>query len=489
MPDLTFMAWNIETFGDQTRPRGNYVALCNFIAHVVHNVGAAILAIMELRNSGTAYLNALAAALDNICGGTWYYDWIKGAVDTNPPANATHLKWDADHHEGYAVFWNDARNGDFRLFQTRGQYSNGVSRVAGGAHPGRIPGHILNLVREGRNQGNLQNIGNNHYWFTAPAFDPNNPNLGNPLNFSVSNPLNIGDVRADGPRRPCYFVVQLNRAAPHNNAQNRLLPILVYHATSNPRSRRLNTQLAGYSRPLYQVDSTPAGLAPTWTNVNNAIIAGDFNVDANNANAFDAGGLAQRAYTVFTNSFANFGAGCNALLQAAPTVARTTVRLRRSNHQQIQGNAVNDFLGLAIDNIFYRLGPNVNLVAPGAATYPDRYDLLTNVMTGELIDNNIPDAISDFWTVLSNQLGPLKADGNYTNYPNREPNSQTPTNFSGTIIGDLENWKYFRLGLDLGEFHEVAARNNTNSDARAAAEFIFKTISDHLPVVIRINFT
>src|SRR5262249_8992152 len=113
MPSLRFMSWNVQTFGDNANPRGDYAAVCNFIARAAFNQGVDILALMELRSGGVAHLGTLAAALNTAYGvnGDWYYDRIKGSVraniGVNPIAGAADMAWDIDHHEGYAVFWNN----------------------------------------------------------------------------------------------------------------------------------------------------------------------------------------------------------------------------------------------------------------------------------------------------------------------------------------------------------------------------------------------
>jgi hypothetical protein len=489
MPAITFMSWNIQTFGDQFTTRGNYAALCNFIARVAFNKGADILAIMELRSGGVAHLPTLAHALNITYGANadWYYDWIKGGVRTdinnNAIANAADLIFDADHHEGYAVFWNDDRNADFRMFGTGGAYSNGVQRGQVGQHPGRIPANVLNLVVEGRNPGALGNNG----WFNAPDFDPVNPNQNwADLNFLNSNSNTIGNVARGGPRRPCYFVIELqNRQNPNNQPANNLVPILVFHATSNARSRQLNVQLSGYSRQLYRVDSNPPNAA--WVTPDNVFIAGDFNIDANNREEL----VEYDSYQVFYHFLNAGGANCNPWLDVRsvdddnqPDTPETTVQLDRPpvTGTSITSTNVQAYLNLAIDNIFYRLGANVNAVGPGVTQRV--YNLLPEVINGNLIDGNGVLLISDFWNQV---ISPLLDD-----YPDIDPNTDTPAqpaqkrrrtggtvNYESLIIGDIRNWTNFSTDLRLGAF----------TSARTAAEFIHKFISDHLPVTIQINFT
>src|ERR1051326_1545953 len=147
MPNVTFMAWNVEVFGDPKRTRGNYAALCNFIAQAAFNQDVDILVLMELRTGGLPHLNTLMQSLNNVYpNGDWYYDWIKGAADPNignaAVAGVAQLAMDSDHSEGYALFWNDAANANFHMLGTRGAYSAGVSS-ANMVAPGRIPANAL----------------------------------------------------------------------------------------------------------------------------------------------------------------------------------------------------------------------------------------------------------------------------------------------------------------------------------------------------------
>jgi hypothetical protein len=497
MPTVNFMAWNVEVFGDPKRTRGNYAALCNIIAQAAFNQDVDILVLMELRASGVQHLSTLAHALNNVYSdkGDWYYDYIEGALDPSignaAVVGAAQLAMDSDHSEGYALFWNDAANANFHMLGTRVPLSAGVYG-AGGPGPQRIPVNALSLVLDGRTPGQMSA---GTHWFNAPAFNPAAPgNNWGQLNFCFSNPVVIGQTKRGGPRRPCYFVIEVQgRTAANGGPADRFMPFLIYHVTSNPRSRRLNTQLAGYSQPLYYVDVTPTAAAPTWTAVNNALIAGDFNIDANSRNTYEVSGLAYDAYTVFTNAFATQGANCPAWVNITstdgngnPNTTKTTVQLRwpLPTGQYITSNNQADYYRMAIDNIFCRAGAGVTRQEP---TLDKVYGLLNEVKKNQgLSDQYAPGLISDFWTqVLTAELG--AASPPYTNYPNTDPNTGCPTrtvpkngtNVQQPIVRDVRSWPHFRSNLIAG---------NMTSERRAA-EFVRKFISDHLPITIRLNFT
>jgi hypothetical protein len=489
MPAITFMSWNVQNFGVNGNTRSNYVPLCNLIARVARVQGVDILALLELQSGGVAHLPTLAAALNAAYGGNadWYFDWIKGSLDKNiggnPIVGAASLDWDYDHHEGYAIFWNDERNVDFTMAGTTLPCSAGVARGQANPIPARMPANILSLVVQGRTPGKL----GADNWFHPPNFDPAQPtqNWG-ALDFLKSNTTKMGETEMGGPRRPCYFVVQLkNRGGRNNQPANCLFPMVVMHATSNGRSRQYDTQLAGFSRQLYRADSTPVGPNRAWATVDNALIAGDFNVDGNKRDdtSYDA-------YRVYTASFNNGGADCEPWLDlTAKVTPQTSLELNISYGSKIAivSNSISAYYADAIDNIFYRLGNGMATVNTGP--YAAVFDLLTAVMkNGALCEAAAPGVITAFYRNIIEPLLP--------SYPDFDDGSGTPANLStkrrrtqgqtqlvfevdSLMLGDIWKWRTFVLDVMKGTF----------TKPRTAAEFIKKFVSDHLPVTIRINFT
>lgn len=481
MPQLKVMAWNIETFGDATRTRGNYVAMCNFIAHVVNNQQIDILVIEELRAQGPNYLSTLITALNTQTGGVWYGDFVLGALSVDPsitlPTNVGDTRLDADHHEGYALLWNGSRSNDFTIAQQAVPLSMGpVTFINNGIKPGHVPNQAIGLVFEGRDQsGGFLTTG----WYTAPAWNNNAPNADDALSFSRSAwSSTYGKLSPKSARRPCTFTINLDPANNHNDPDQYLVPVTVYHCTSNLAHRRLNTQLCGYSRQLYQAYDA---LNNNWVNTDNAIVCGDFNIDArNNTTERDA-------YLVFTSTFGNDGANCTSGFGGFNANSpKTTVQIRSIHNGQLYtGTTANDFKRLSIDHIFYRLPNNQPTNTPQVALV-DMFSYLINAPYATRA------FITAFWDVLENLLGATLTDINdqpyYQNYPQRENNSYTPQGTNGIpIIGYIANWENYEYALIAGHFNRVNL-TNTNDDYRTAAEFINTTISDHLPIVISFNY-
>jgi hypothetical protein len=484
MPNITFMSWNVQEFGVNRMTRGNYVPLCNLIARVAWSQGADIFALMELERDGVAHLPTLAAALNAIYGGNadWYFDWIKGAIREgiggNPIRGAADLDWDYDHREGYAVFWNDERNADFAMIPAVLPYSSGVTSGRLAQRPNRIPPNVLSLVLQGRKAGELKEDG----WFHAPDFDPNNPDYEWPgLDFLKSNTLKQGVTEVGGPRRPCFFVLNLTRNAPFNQPANCLFPMLVFHATANPRSREYDTQLGSYSRQLYQVDSTPTTQNPTYVTVDNALIAGDFNVDANNREEQSAD-----AYKAYIYKWDYGGANCFGWLDVtvAPT-APTSVALTVSyaSKEPILSDARTGYYKEAIDNIFFRMPKNQNMSVV-VGPYQSVFDMVAAVMAGgALCHANMPGLIAAFAAPIDQIID---------KFPEADPRSATPAvlkikrgrdgvtvTIESILMRGIYKWPPFFGGL----------KNGTFPTPRTAAEFVKKFVSDHLPVTIRFTYT
>ncbi len=116
MPQLRVLYWNIQNFGDGTGYRARQSQI-HFIARAIVGSQADVLCIQEVKQNAIAnlYLTSLQQELNTLPApfNNWYFDWIMGALATGlaPPPNypfntAADLAWDAAHHEGYAVFWN-----------------------------------------------------------------------------------------------------------------------------------------------------------------------------------------------------------------------------------------------------------------------------------------------------------------------------------------------------------------------------------------------
>lgn len=475
MPDLTLMVWNIETFGDaRDAARGiTYAPVYEFIGRAVCEAQTDIFFMMELRRNGQLWLSNIKDVLDILDPQyVWQYDYIPGAVlPGNPyPINGPmQLGYPVTaHSEGYAVFWR-SNNPIFSMLDLRPQLSH--NPINGQSH--------ISLVFEGRNAVFNDAEG----WFNAPNFDPANPPAAWPqLDFPVPDPIHGGDKRWDYARRPAYCVLNIPGRI---ERAKQLLPIVVYHAPFSHNSTRFGVQLSGYSSVLYQVDDT-AQPARTMINIDQAIMAGDFNLDWNDRlNDDDV-----QAYLTFLNAYAS-GAGGNhggANLSAQwvsstnnPTQNRSAIRLSDDDGVVINSANSNDYRWLAIDNIFYRNVVEIPPVLPAANYHGYVWNMVADLMTGGVMVDTAPKrrCIRGFAEAMDLQM----ETGEYT-YIN--PSNGTPCKshkreldgtekYPGPLIADLLNYYVYRADVRGGHF----------TNARRAAEFYKNCISDHLPVVFR----
>ncbi|KUO09302.1 hypothetical protein [Streptomyces sp. DSM 15324] len=477
---VTVVVWNVQTFGD-ARPaaRGaNYAPICRFMAQALYEVSADVLIMMELRRGGAQYLPTLQAALmaqSGAAADVWDYDYIPGSVTTrgypNDPDDLDFTQ--TGHSEGYAVLWRD-NHPEFTVLDTPDALShnivNGQSKIG--------------LVLEGRSaQPNVPNP----YWFAAPNFVPPPPPWRR-LEFPEPNPIHAGDTRWNLCRRPCCVVLDLNRPGAGVPREQELLPIVVHHATNNPRrSTPWSVQSAAYSAQLYQVDDTTQA-APTMVDVAQALAAGDFNIDRN----VDA-----EAYGYFTRGFTAGGAnngGANLPTTWADSANapdnHTAIRLSRwrGPHQPpvpITDANVDAYRWLAIDNLFIR---NLATVNPPANYHGPVYNILSGLLHHGFLVNPLAKraAIRAFRTAILTALGPPLVGGGYTNYPFIDPANNTPCrtrrrkrgggfSYYSPVISNLRNFTYYMADLQRGYFRTP----------RRAAEFYVNSISDHLPLVYR----
>jgi hypothetical protein len=469
---VTLVVWNVETFGDRwDAARGaNYAPVCNFMAQALYEADADILILEELRKSGSQYLPTLRAAMAQLTGHAWTYDFIPGSVVSSDPNAPLVLGYTQQgHSEGYAVLW---RTGDpeFSVLRTRdansGRVVNGMSRIG--------------LVLRGRTSN--PNVVGPNGWYSAPVFDPANPPA--PwlrLNFLVANPIHKGDTRWNLARRPCYVVLSLTR--PLQPRSEQLLPIVVFHATNHKYSTAWSVQSHAYSAQLYQVDDTTQPI-PTMVTVDQAIASGDFNIDHNDPNNVD-----WDAYTAFTVPFANGGANLTRTWVNSLTPERNLTAVRLSHHdgQPIDTDDVNDYRWLAIDNLF---SDGLTPVTPPSDYRGPVYNLLGGLKRNGFLVNSAAKrrVIRSFNAAIATALGPRQPNGNFQNYPRVNPDNGTPCQarktdrdgnfiYSGPVIGSLLDWNDYVDDLDNGYF----------STARTAVEFYVNSISDHLPLVYRFN--
>lgn len=464
MPQITVAIWNIQEFGSNREWKRGFssVFLNNFIAALLEHLDVDVLAMMEVLHVAAPSLASLQeqlAARDP----AWRYDWIKGALREENPANADDLSWSSGvgypRQEGYALFWKHG-NPSFTVLDATAPVSEGSP------FPPAVS-HKINLVTHG-----LEFSSQNGIWGVRQGYVAGSPFPVVGAHMAHEWPrLNFISVSHGDPltpllrftRRPAFTILRL-----HDDGGGELdCPLLWFHAPSRPPRNATATGISGLSRELFVVPRiVPGGLAFDYTHA--VIAGGDFNLAMPEAPA-----PIGEEYERYTRGFADNplgGAACDVGLQPRGE-ARTTVQLNEQgpgglfNGPRILSNQVEAYLHSTIDQIFHRIPAPINVAGcsvvelvqlvmnPPPAIRQAIQQFHPLLMGAQVVAWN-----SGGWVDL-NGPGPIGADGNPA-YPL------------------IHRWDEFIAGVAAGAF----------ATARTAAEFIHIFISDHLPVAIRLNW-
>jgi hypothetical protein len=374
-----------------------------------------------------------------------------------------------------------------------------------------VPRHTLSLVLTGR-QPNMFGVMQN--------FNPAGANAWGMLHFPDGIGAVYGHPRLT--RRPATCTIRINTGVAAGAAAE-LIPITTYH-TPLRAPAMVGMAQASYARSLYQAYDHTAG---AYINCNRAIIGGDFNKRLNPG----AGN-----FTIYTDTFANGGAGCNHAgaqnirvntpfpfgglpapvfppLPAVPgpannPVNKSLITVRQNFHgQRLLSLNPDHYRSSAFDNVFYR-----GFSPPQAPNHAigDLY-FLVNAVRGVVpapANFYIPAAIiADFQHLrvfnppgAAAPIAPAAGIGNVLN--------------AGTLLADIQaggfGSAYVPGGMAIGAGVVVpgGAVNPTGVAApaagagpfagpapvpavvipqRRAVEFIKTFISDHLPVIFEMN--
>src|SRR5688500_4506285 len=268
MPNVRVMIWNIQNFGSNTTAYqaakgNNSSALAPFIAHVVREYNIDVLFIQEVFETAGPSLDNVRTALNNGLPEAWWsYDWIKGAFAESTLDGTLRgpqdLAWDSGRApttrraEGYAVFWrNDAAR--FQMVPAEAVMSQGVVHTGYNPNPA-LPANCLQLTRWGRK---FDTTG--RQWQALKGFRSTN---WSESDFEIAKypDVNKNDRDAvfwDYVRRPAYCVIRLGTGG---TDEDRLCPIMAYHAPSNRSISNRATYISGLAEQLYITRSLQNGV-------------------------------------------------------------------------------------------------------------------------------------------------------------------------------------------------------------------------------------
>lgn len=473
MPTLTITVWNVQDYGTRLeKRRGDYAAVNNFIAQVLHEQQTDLFYLVGMHETGTAKLSDLNAALEaRTPGERWYFDSVKGAIaDAEPDGpntaitTADQLGWtNSAGYEGYALFFHhDPDKFTMTLAPPVGSDTGKENTQSNGVEPGLlaagVPEHALSLVLEGRPIIPEPKTARGQWDHPAEPFSVAAPPKWANLDFPTPRSTNL--VR-NASRRPAVCVIQLKAGG---GAADTLMSLMVYHAPGGGRSDDIppsGTQAGSFARQLYQARNPAANW--NWINNTRALACGDFNVDGNPpALPFQR----NLSYTAYLSTFASSGAGMTRsavpLSESVPA-HNTALSLTRGN----QGPPRPDgppasFTTAELDNLFTRGIPAGSVQDPPQGAL---YDLITAVQPGGSLTGA---PVTSFLGVVNPAIA---------NAVMRNGHPVNPITHR-QIYPQIVDWATFYRGLHAGRF----------PDNRSAAEFITLFVSDHLPVTFRFTY-
>jgi hypothetical protein len=260
-------------------------------------------------------------------------------------------------------------------------------------------------------------------------------------------------------RRPAFAILNLN--IPGASQENRLLPLIFYHAPSNRTRAQIGTFLSALSRQVNvanQLDGLGNQTA-ALVRVNKTVIGGDFNYRRTAPPDF----VYRRFNNAYSNDINTSGGNLSfdSLAADATTVQIRTVQNGRFNGPPVEQPDNAAYRRLPIDQLMYRLLPRVT--PPSGVV-----DMLAMLRENPSpFAPSMADYFNHFNTMmdLSGQMPDI---------------DRGPRNVAGNpVFGDrFTDWIEFYSDLGLPD---ISRRFHT---ARSAAEFMHIFVSDHLPLLL-----
>jgi hypothetical protein len=488
MPRVRVCIWNIQNYGTENPTKwGPASDLRNrFIRAFVRDQQIDVLLVQEVSENGGASVRDLilwlvgagAAAQDDwaesFCGSAL----TRGAAD--PPANAGQVQYltGQARSEGYAVLWR-TNQATFRL-------ANAVHRIYSDLHahhtnPNPPAASPLNLSTDGRPAGFVPGT---HFWdvqggYRQPNAYPYNSAGGlmghwPQLMLPTTGKTEPARLEFKKVRRPAYVVLELTIAPP--DPRNQLVPVAAYHAPSRENAAEWGAYQACLARELYvtnQIDPNGDPVVPAqFVSTNRNVMGGDFNYEVDLAHWPEW----YRDFVTPLSRWPHGGAACTeAPAHGLPAAQRaTTVSLMQADHvtPETSGN-LDNYLRLMIDLAFFPAGcaaQRVNIPAqliadPAGGRYSGTLQALHAHLTGVVAG-------------LAGANRRLAATGPEQRKRDRHGALRWFPMITGNWGATFVNWATFMNQLQAGDI----------TNPRQACEFYALFISDHLPLVVDVNF-
>lgn len=501
MPTVKACIWNIQNYG-QSSPKYNgegrfFMAFDNamrnrFIARFCRKHAIDVLMIQEVSETGAggslADLQAKLNAVYPEGERDWAYSWCGSAILDDTVAQAVSKDSlgyrTGARTEGYAAVWRRSQATRFRMIAGLHDIATGTGPVSADvASP-------LNISQRGRPSGRTvispsRTVFGSTGGYLAANVYPFGPNgFGGyalqgswpRLNYPATAITDPNALRWSAARRPVYTVIRLTDPA------TTLVPIAAYHAPSNNQRAPWGAFMAGMARELYVINQVDGAYAPTanLVSMTKGVLGGDFNlsVDQNDW---------PNDYVYFVEPFRqDYTGGANCTAAPAPNLTdaqrRTTVQIvTGANHDQpITTGNTDDYLRYKIDLGFFR----------GAGVTTARIDLLNELINdGAAYEDCLKETekfLEATEKAITNPFNfyPHRLSATGPEYRKPKVRRHLPTIYtwvpviSGAWGGTFTNWTETRRQYKAGAI----------TDARRAAEYMHIFISDHLPLVVTLQW-
>lgn len=490
MPTVKVCLWNIQNYGAPNANKwGADSDLRNrFISGFVLANDIDVLLIMEVLSNARESLRDLRRWLTGglaDADADWAVSFCGCCLfrgSSNPPEDETEVGFKTDgRSEGYAVAWRTNRVDRFRLVDALNDIS--LDLEYSDRNPNPPATSPLNLSTDGRPAG--KDPGTDDWGVQGGYLQPEEypydehgvlmdhwPDLLLP----PTGAKNPSQLSLDGSRRPAYVVLELTRDAPE---RSRLCPVAVYHAPSKTAKAEWGAWQSGLARELYvtnSLDDDGEPMPDQFVSTNRNVLGGDFNYSVSKAD-WPAW---YENFVLPLDRWPDGGADCSVAPKPDLSDAerRTTVHLLEDDHTTpIVGNDIAAYLRHKIDLAFF--------TSTSTGERPNvPQTLLDDDSTGPYANTLV--AFGARLRDLAGALGP----GMRMNAAGHGPEHQKKVRvkkkrllkwvpmLSASWGSTFQNWDAMIADLDAGEL----------TSARRAAEFYAIFVSDHLPLVVDVNF-
>ncbi|HEU5135466.1 MAG TPA: hypothetical protein VFU13_10025 [Steroidobacteraceae bacterium] len=482
MTEVKVCLWNIQNYGsgDVSMKWGPDSDLRNrFITDFIRAEEIDVLLIMEMSTTGEPSLSDLVSTL--LSGKDGMPDWAASYCGSalarraaDPPTDKSQLKYKTGARtEGYAVLWRTGSS-RYSVVPSLNRISETAPIVSTTAAAAK---QVLNINTTGRPADNdgldWRPLGGYTTGYVYPYDGKTVMDSWPQLDFPGTGKYD-SLMRWTEARRPIYVVLDLK--IDKGTPKQRLCPVGAYHAPSKLKRAELGALQAGLCRELYVVNDLNVNGTPkpnTILHTDRVVLGGDFNYEVK----ADVSDPWPGYYGYFTSPYLKaFTGGANCGVAPRPSLIdaerQTVIRLLKGKEHDevITGASIDAYLSHMIDLVFFR----------GTGVSAERVNI-PSLLLAAVTSAPYAATLQRFHTHLDTFVKGLKAPNQRVtnkNGPQKKVDNDWLPIISGGWGAEFQNWKSLMAQLSKGQL----------TTARQAAEFYQIFVSDHLPLVVTLEF-